>query len=90
MPVQSAISMAGNALSMIISSATPALQAAAKKDGHPEMVELVTALASGSASLQVTITPAWDSDGSGVVATELSGVIVLACHRHKDHVKITA
>lgn len=73
---QNNIAMVSNqgkdALALTINSATPAVSAAAGKDGHPELVELVSALADGPVSLSVTITPGWYSDGSGLVATDFS------------------
>lgn len=62
-----------DALALTINTVTPAVSAAAGKDGHPELKELVSALADGPVSLSVTITPGWYSDGSGLVATDFSG-----------------
>lgn len=61
-------------LALTIDSLTPAVQAVAGKDGHPELGQLVSSPT--PLTLQVTISPEWYADGSGLVATEFQGTAI--------------
>lgn len=58
-------------LTLTIGSVTPAVTAAAGKDGHPELS--IFAAAPASAQLTVTVTADWFADGGASLATVLSG-----------------
>lgn len=60
-------------LALSISSVTSAVAAAVDKDGHPELGQLATKLATGPATLGVSVTADWFADGGAAVSVGFAG-----------------
>ncbi len=60
------------ALSLAISAATPAVQAAQGNSGHPELVQFVKNRAAGAYALTLTFTPNWFANGNGLAWSQFS------------------
>ena len=66
-----------DSLVLTLTSASPSVSAVLGNSGHPELSAFVDSLSSGSASLEVTITPGFYTDGSN--ALTFSGTCASAC-----------
>ncbi len=56
------------ALSLAISAAAPAVQAAQGNSGHPELVQFVKNRAAGANALTLTFTPNWFANGNSLAS----------------------